>query len=53
MKEFYVEFDFRATKYGMRCMQIQGGFKTEAEATEWAEANTSDGRVHWQTKIEF
>lgn len=52
-EEFYVDFDFVQTKYGIRNMSIKGGFKTREEAQRWADENTTDGIVGWMADIEF
>ena len=51
-KRYEVEYDFFTRQDGTRsCMRIMGGFLTEAEATEWAQANTTDGKVSWNIRI--
>lgn len=50
--EYVVDYEFFTRANGERTYsKMQMGFKTEAEAQEWANANTSDGKVSSWTRI--
>jgi hypothetical protein len=54
MKTYMVEWNFIETKYnGLSPEWIKMGFKSEKEAREWAEANTTDGRVIGMEPVEW
>lgn len=50
MKIWLVEFNFLEDG---RCMNIKYGFDSQADAEEWAQENTDDGRVSYMTRTSF
>ncbi len=52
MRQWEVEFNFVQGHKVKYPMNIKQGFATEAEAQEWAQKNTTDGKVSWYERIE-
>lgn len=48
--EWYVEFNFEMTKWGMKPMEMRF-FPTELEADEFAKNETTDGKVNWMKEV--
>lgn len=48
--EWFVEYNFQMTKWGMRPMNLVF-FPTEEEAYEFARTQTIDGKVNWMKEM--
>lgn len=47
---WYVEYNFVATKWGMRAMNMMQ-FPTEEEAVEYMRTETTDGKLGWMMEV--
>jgi len=48
--EFYVEFNFKQTKWGLKPMEMRF-FPTEQEAVEFVRTQTTDGKLGWMKEV--
>lgn len=47
---WYVEYNFVATKWGLRPMNMMQ-FPTEEEAVEYMRTETTDGKLGWMREV--